>query len=77
MFASQKSTGAGAMTIAYLLVAFIFSPAMLVVWRPLGYTSVSLAIACSAFCIAMAWANWRKSSDPFRPATANVRASAK
>jgi heme O synthase-like polyprenyltransferase len=77
MFSSQKSTGSGALTIAYLLVAFVFSPAMLVVWRPLGYTSVALATACSLFCIAMAWAKWRKSSDPSRPSTANVREAAK
>jgi hypothetical protein len=77
MFASQKSAGSGVMTIAYLLVAFVFSPAMLIVWRPLGYTSVALASACSVFCIAMAWAKWRKSSDPSRPSTANVRAVAK
>jgi predicted membrane channel-forming protein YqfA (hemolysin III family) len=73
MFASQKSTGAGAMTIAYLLVAFIFSPALLVVWRPLGYTSVSLVIACSAFCIAMAWAKWKKSRDLSRPSIEGAR----
>ena len=77
MFASQKSTGAGALTIAYLLVAFIFSPALLVVWRPLGYTSVSLVIACSAFCIAMAWAKWKRSSDLSRPSMAGVRTAAK
>lgn len=73
MFASQKSTGSGAMTIAYLLVAFIFSPALLVLWRPLGYTSVSLAIACSAFCIAMAWAKWKNSRDLSRPSIEGAR----
>ena len=77
MFASQKSTGAGAMTIAYLLVAFIFSPALLVVWRPLGYTSVSLAIACSAFCTMMAWVKWKRSRDLSRPLIVAVRTPAK
>jgi hypothetical protein len=77
MFASQKSTGSGAMTIAYLLVAFIFSPVLLVVWRPLGYTSVSLAIACSAFCGAMALAKWMRSRDLCRPLMAGARTAAK
>ena len=68
MFASQKSAGTGyTTTAAYLAVAFIFSPALLVISRPLGFVSVSLAIGCSALCLAMAWANWKKSSQLSRP----------
>lgn len=61
MFASQKSTASGYTTIvAYLVGAFIFSPAILAVWRPVGYTAISVAVACSALCLTLAWATWRK-----------------
>lgn len=65
MFASgQKSTGTEyTTTVAFLVVAFIFSPAILFFFRPLGYMSVSLAVACSALCVVMAWVNWKKSSQ--------------
>ena len=64
MFASQKSTGSGyTMTVAYLAVALIFSPAILILSRPVGYIAISLAIACSAVCVALAWVNWRRSSQ--------------
>jgi hypothetical protein len=63
VFASQASTGTGnTTTIAYLAVAFIFSPAVLFASRPLSYLSVGLAIGCSAVCLALAWTNWKKSS---------------
>ncbi len=71
MFASQKSTGTGyTTTVALLTVAFIFSPAALVVLRPVGYVSVSLAIACSALCVTLAWVNWRRSSQLTIPSIA-------
>jgi hypothetical protein len=64
MFASQQSMGAGyTTTVALLTVAFIFIPAVLVVSRPFGYISLSLAIACSALCVTLAWINWKKSSQ--------------
>ena len=77
MFASQKSTGAGAMTIAYLLVAFLFSPALLIVWRPLGYTSVSLAIACTAFCTVMAWGEVEEAKGLIQTLDGRPRTAAK
>jgi hypothetical protein len=56
MFDSQKSTGTGfAATVALLTVAFVFIPAVLVVSRPFGYVSLSLAIACSVLCVTLAW----------------------
>jgi hypothetical protein len=59
----QRATGTGyTTTIAFLVVAFIFSPAALIFSGHYGYVSVSLAFACSAFCIALAWASWRKLS---------------
>lgn len=64
MFTSRASTGSGyTRTVAYLAVAFIFSPAVLVVSRPVGFIAISLAIACSALCVTLAWLNWRKFSQ--------------
>ena len=59
----QKSTGTTyTRTVALLAVAFIFNPAALVLWRPIGFTSVLLAASASALCVAYAWAKWKKSS---------------
>lgn len=59
----QKSTGTGyTTTIALLAVAFIFSPAVLIASRPLGYVSVSLAAGCSVICASLAWINFKKYS---------------
>jgi hypothetical protein len=70
--ASEKSTGTGyTKAVAFLLVAFIFSPAVLLVSRPLSYVSVSLAIACSALCIILAWVNWKRSSQLSIPSIAS------
>ena len=78
MFDSQKSTGTGyTTTVALLTVAFIFSPAALVVLRPVGYASVSLAIACSGLCVILAWVNWKKSSQLSIPPIAIQRGTAK
>jgi hypothetical protein len=35
----------------------------LIFFRPIGYVSVSLAIACSALCVVLAWVTRRKSSQ--------------
>ena len=51
---------AATVSLTLLVVALIFSPAVLIATRPLGYLSVSIALACSASGIASAWANWRK-----------------
>jgi hypothetical protein len=55
-------TGRPYTTVAALLaVAFVFSPAALIV-LPSGYVSVCLAIACSAISATLAWMTWTKSS---------------
>ena len=67
----QKSTGTRyTTTVALLVMAFIFIPAVLVASRPIGYISLSLAIACSALCVVFAWANWKKSSQLTIPSIA-------
>jgi len=64
MFAQQKSTGSGyTTTVAFLVVAFLLIPAVLVISRPLGYVSISLAVAFSALCVALAWFNWKRLSQ--------------
>ena len=64
----QKSTGTGyTTTIAFLVVAFIFSPAALVFSGRFGYVSVSLAIVCSLICVASAWVTSKKSSQRSMP----------
>ena len=65
----RKSTGSHyTTTVALLVMAFIFSPALLVVSRPLGFVSVTLALAFSMLCVAFAWGNWRKHSPVPIPA---------
>lgn len=51
------------MTVAMLIVAFVFSPAVLLLSRPFGYVAPSIALACSAFCVAFAFINWKKHSE--------------
>jgi predicted membrane channel-forming protein YqfA (hemolysin III family) len=76
--ANRKSAGAGyTTTVAFLVAAFIFSPAMLVVSRPPGYVSASLALACGVLCVALAWVNWRKFSQLSIPSIAPQRATAR
>ena len=78
MFTSQKSSGGGyTTTVAYLAVALIFSPAILVISRPVGYFTVSLAIAISTICLALAWVNWRKSAQPSVTSIESQRSTAK
>ena len=64
----QKSTGtAYTTTAAFLIVAFIFSPAALLFSGRFGYVPVSLAIASSVLCVALAWVTWKKSSQRSMP----------
>lgn len=78
MFASQESAGTGyTTTVAYLVVAFILIPALLVFSRPVGYVSVALAIAGCAVCLAMAWGSWKKASQLSRSSIAVQRAAVK
>ena len=58
----QRPTGT-TKTVALLVMAFVFCPAILLASRPVGYVAVSLAIACSALCVVVAWINWKRSSQ--------------
>ena len=64
LVANEKHTGTNyTATVALLIVAFIFIPAILIVSRPFGNVSLALAIACSVICIGLARMNWMKSSQ--------------
>jgi hypothetical protein len=64
MFDQQKATGTEyTTTAAFLVVAFIFSPAILVLSRSWGTVSVVIAISSSVLCVGLAWLNWKKSSQ--------------
>lgn len=59
----EKSTGTQyTLTVTLLALAFVFSPALLVLSNRFGYVSVSLAVVCSTLCVALAWLNWSKYS---------------
>ena len=64
MFEShEKSTGTQyTLTVALLSLAFVFSPALLVLSNRFGYLPISLAVACSTLCVALAWLNWTRYS---------------
>lgn len=53
----QKSSGAQR-SAALLVLAFTFSPAVLIVSRPFGFVSVS-ALASGAACLVVAWVAWK------------------
>jgi hypothetical protein len=60
----QKYTGTRyTTTVALLIVAFVFSPAVLMLSRPFGSVATSIAVACSALCVAFAWVNWKRHSE--------------
>jgi hypothetical protein len=62
--ACQKSAGTDYTKLAALLaIALVFSPAALMFFRPVGYVTVVLAVACSAVCLTLAALSWRKSSQ--------------
>jgi hypothetical protein len=46
---------------ALLVLALVFSPAILMISGPLGYLSVSLAMVFSVLCMFMAWTSWKRS----------------
>ncbi|MFN7939647.1 MAG: hypothetical protein U0R19_40350 [Bryobacteraceae bacterium] len=64
MFQSnEKSAGTQyTLTVTLLALAFVFSPALLVLSNQFGYLSISLAVASSTLCVALAWLNWSKYS---------------
>jgi hypothetical protein len=59
-----KSTGRDyTKTVALLVIAVIFIPALLLVSGSSGYLSFSLAISGAAICVAFAWVSWKRSSQ--------------
>jgi sugar phosphate permease len=77
MFTSQESTGSGYTTTMAYLAGAVFSPLIVVLSRPVGYTAISLAIVGSALCVTLAWVNWEKSSQRSTPSADTQKELAK
>jgi hypothetical protein len=76
--AHQKSTGTGyTTTVAFLVVAFIFISAILLLSRPVGYAFISSAIVCSAICIVFALVIWNRSPRLSIPTIETQKVTAK
>jgi hypothetical protein len=73
-----KSTGTQyTLTVALLALAFVFSPALLLVSGRFGYVPVSLAVAGSALCVILAWVNWTRHSQLTIPSIETPHTSSK
>jgi hypothetical protein len=69
---NQKYAGTRyTISVAMLVVACVFSPALLLLSRPSGYVAPSVALACSAFCVTIAFINWKKHSELTIPSIAS------
>lgn len=65
---SQKQTGTNyTSTVALLIVAAFFGPALWVVSGPMGYPSLILVISVSSLFAALAWVSWKKVSQLTMP----------
>ena len=75
---SQKSTGTTyTTTVALLVVAFLIIPVVLLILRPFGHITLSLAIVGSVLCAGWAWFNWEKASRLTIPSIASPSDKAK
>lgn len=60
----QKYTGTRyTTTAAFLMAAFVFSPAILLASSPFGYLSLILASLCSMSSLVLAWISWTRYSS--------------
>ena len=74
----QKSTGTRyTMTVALLVGALIFSPAVLIASGRSGRAAISLTLACSSLCVALAWIHWKRRSELTIPSIAGQYPRAK
>jgi hypothetical protein len=64
-------------TVAMLVVALVFSPVVLLISRPSGYFGPSVALACTTFCVAFAFMNWKKHSELTIPTIMSPRSRPK
>jgi hypothetical protein len=75
---NQKPTGTQYTgTVALLAIAFVFSPAAVLVFRPVGYLSLSMAATASVLCIVLARINWKRNSQLTMPSLETSRARPK
>ena len=74
----QKSTGTQYTgTAAFLILALVFIPAMLMLSRPVGYDVVWLGAICSVLCVGCAWRNWKKHSQLTIPSLETLKSRPK
>ena len=74
----QKYVGTGyTITVAMLVLACVISPGLLLLSRPSGYVAPSVALACSAFCVAIAFIHWKKYSELTIPSITSPRPRSK
>lgn len=61
--AIQKSTGTCyTTTAAFLILALVFCPALIVLFRPIGDAGILGLVSVAAACLALAWLSWRRFS---------------
>jgi len=71
---SQMPTGTThTTTVALLMMAFLFIPALVFVSRPIAYESLWFAIAASLLCAILAGLNWARLSNLTIPTIAGRR----
>jgi len=76
MLNSYKSAETGYTgTVAFLILAVVFIPAILIISRPLAWDSLSLGVICSLSCFGFAWRNWSAHSQPatFSPPASKLK----
>ena len=49
-------------TVALLVVAFVFCPAVLMLSRPFGSVLLITVLGCTVLCATLAWFSWKKLS---------------
>jgi hypothetical protein len=60
----QKPTGTRYTTaVMFLMLAFVFSPALVIASRPVSYAGILFAAVCSGLCVVLAWFNWTRHSE--------------
>lgn len=62
MFDEQQKSSGTTTTVAFLAVAFVFIPALLMISRPVGTIAVVSGVICGVICLALAALNYRKSA---------------
>ena len=75
---SERSTGTQyTTTVALLVMGCVFTPAVLLLSRPVEALTIWVAVGCSAVCLAGARVMWTRYSDLTIPSIAGTRRRSK